>query len=260
MTSGPLAQATATDTTEQYVILNEQAVQRLGLGTPAGAVGQSVVLYDSVPVQVVGVVKDFRYQSMGNSFPSSNVLVLSYRPDWFQHVSVRVAPGTNLLATNQQLQALWKRLYPGQAYEAHFYEDYFREAHGHRDDLQMIYYIVVVSLTIAFLGLLAIASYLAESKIKEIGIRKVLGAEARQLLWLLSKKLLLLLALAVALGLPLGYLLGQAILAGYAVKVGFALDLLPLSVLIMAALGLPIVLSQAWRAARANPVDSLRSE
>ncbi len=98
------------------------------------------------------------------------------------------------------------------------------------------------------------------SRTREVGVRKVLGAEARQLLWLLSKKLLLLLALAVALGLPLGYLLGQAILAGYAVKVGFALDLLPLSVLVMAGLGLPIVLSQAWRAARANPVDSLRSE
>jgi putative ABC transport system permease protein len=127
-------------------------------------------------------------------------------------------------------------------------------------DIQALTYLVLVSLTIACLGLLAIASYLAERRVKEIGIRKVLGAEARQLLWLLSKKLLILLTLAVTLGLPLGYLLGQAILSNYAVKVGFALDLLPLGALVMAGLGLPIVVSQMWRAARTNPVNSLRSE
>jgi putative ABC transport system permease protein len=247
------------DKNEQYVILDEAAAKRLGLGSPVEAVGQSVFLNDSVPLQVVGILKNFRYISLNNKSIGANMLAFRYRPKAFTYLNVKTTEG-NMLAVNQSLKGIWKKLYPKQDYEAHFYEERFFQAHAHRDDLLFVAYLAAIALSIACLGLLAISSYIAETKVKEVGIRKVFGAEVRQIIWLLSKGLAKLLAIATIIALPIGYVIGEKIVQEYAVQVSFTFDILPLSVILVAFIGFAIILSQTYRTAQQNPATSLRSE
>ncbi len=259
MAAGTTFPLTLSDKNEQYVILDERAAQKLGLGSSLEAVGQSIFLNDTFPLQVVGIVKNFQYMTMRNKRIGANALAFRYRPQNFNYLNVKVKEG-NMLAVNQSLKGIWKKLYPKQEYEAHFYEERFYQAHAHRDDLLFISYLASIALSIACLGLLAISSYIAEVKVKEIGIRKVFGAEVNQIIWLISKGLAKLLAVATLIALPIGYVLGRKVIEDYVIQVTFIFDILPLSVLLVSISGLIIILSQTYKAALMNPVKSLRSE
>lgn len=117
-----------------------------------------------------------------------------------------------------------------------------------------------MAIFIACLGLLGVVMYAIETRIKEIGIRKVIGASVSSLTLLLSRDFFKLLLIAGAVALPIGYWIGNMFLQEYIYRINIGFGLLSLGFAITLLLGLTIISSQTIKAARANPVDSLRNE
>ncbi|MCK8496100.1 MULTISPECIES: ABC transporter permease [Spirosoma] len=250
-----LPQATA-DTSGRLVVINEEAVKALRLGSPQEAVGQSVWLNDTTDVSIAGVVKDFHFTSFSLAVEP---LVLRSIPSQYRYVNIGVAAGAEA-AVLTDVQRIWKQLSPYQPFEGQWYEDFLRERHSHHEDTNFMWLLIGLAFSIACLGLLGMVTYNTQTRVKEVGIRKVLGAEVGQLVWLLSGDFVRLLLIAGVMALPLGYLAGYAFLVHFAYRVSIGVETLGLCLVVLLVLGSLTIGLRTYRAALMNPTDSLRSE
>ena len=117
-----------------------------------------------------------------------------------------------------------------------------------------------ISFSIACLGLLGMVTYNTQTRIKEVGIRKVMGAEVAQIIWLLSSDFVRLLTIAAAIALPLGYMAGYAFLISFAYHVSIGFETLGLCSGVLLLLGGLIISTRTYKAATANPVEALGNE
>lgn len=241
---------------EQWVLVNQKALAALKLGTPTEAIGKTLWLSDSTQVQVLGVLGDFHFESL--KFPVLP-LALRYKPDEFHYLRVQVA-GQNLVATVARLEEVWKRFDSANPLEYGIFDEKLREQYLHLEEMRFFGFLAVMALTIASLGLLGMVTFTVEVRTKEVGIRKVMGADVGNLILLLSKDFAYLLILAGLISLPLGYWLGDQFLNSYANRTSIGVGSLLWGFLVMLGLGLFIICSQTFRAASANPVKALRSE
>jgi len=243
------------DSASRLVVINEEAVRRFGLRDARAAVGQTIWV-GGADMQVAGVVQDFRYTTLVCNLKP---LILRYQPAQFRYLNVAVAAGAEA-AVKAQVQTIWQRLHPHEPFAGQWYADYLQERHGHVDDIQMIVLLVGLALTIACLGLLGMVTYQTETRTREVSIRKVLGATVAQVIALLSWQFVKLLLIAAAIGLPLGYLAGQAFLAVFAYHVSIGLETLAACLGLLLALGTLTIGIRTYRTALANPADCLRAE
>lgn len=243
----------------QAVILNETAIQQLALGTPDEAVNQTVILDDSTRVQVVDVVKDYRYYS---ALARIDPVILQYAPSFFEHANVRIRAGEETAAVTA-LEEVWKKLGSLRPLDYERFETQLATTNDVRDlrqQLDQVGLAALFAVLIACLGLLGMAAYSAEVRVKEIGIRKTLGAGVPGLVLALSSDFLTLMAVAVVLGVPLAWWLNTTWLQRIGNRVSFGPEVFLVSIAALLALALLTVGSQAFRAARVNPVDTLRHE
>lgn len=240
----------------RLVLINEELVRAFRLGSPQAAVGQSLWLNDSLEVTVVGVLKNFRFTTF---YWAVKPLLLRNRPDQFHYLNVAVAKGTEetVLADTK---AAWHELRPYTPFAGQWYDDFLRERHTHADDNNFMALLIALCFSIACLGLLGIVTYDTQTRTKEVGIRKVMGAEVGQVIWLLSRRFVRLLLLAGAIALPLGYLAGYVFLFNFAYHVSIGIETLGLCFGVLLLLGGLTIVIQTYRAAIANPVNSIRTE
>ena len=246
----------ATNGAGGLALINEEAVKAFRLGTPQAAVGQSIWFNDSTEVVVVGVLKDFRFTTF--SWPIKP-LVLRNRPDQFHYLNVAVAKG-NEKTVLADTKVAWHRLRPYTPFAGQWYDDFLRERHSHAEDTDFMALLIGLCFSIACLGLLGIVTYNTQTRTKEIGIRKVMGADEGQIVWLLSQNFARLLLLAGAIAIPLGYLAGYAFLINFAYRVSIGIETLGLCFGVLLLLGGSTIVIQTYRAAIANPVNSIRTE
>ncbi|MBO0930849.1 ABC transporter permease [Fibrella aquatilis] len=243
--------------TGNQVLINEEAVRTLKLGSPGTAVGQALWLTDSTEVRVAGVLKDFRYLPFTFTI---RPLVLRPQPSGFRFVSIAVAPGQEQ-AVLAGVTRLWHRLHPYDPFDGQWQDDFLKNRQGSAaDDIQFLGLLVVLAFLISCLGLLGIVTYTTQTRTKEIGVRKVLGAEVGQLVWLLARGFAGLLLIASVIALPLGYLAGTAILSNFAYHTTVGIGTMLACVGTLLALGALSIGFQTYRAAQMDPVKSLRSE
>jgi putative ABC transport system permease protein len=248
--------ASVADTAGRFVLLNEKAVQALRLGSPREAVGKLVWLADTTEVQVAGVLKDFNYQNLSRPI---RPLVLGYNPAGFRYLNVKVAPGSRRTIM-ADVARVWRQLSPYQPFGGRWYDEELYHHHLHLDDQMLMVVPTAMALVIAFLGLLGMVTYTTALRTKEVGIRKVMGAGAGQIVFLLSRGFVVLLLVAGGIALPLGYAAGTMFLQFFAHHV--SIGLAPLGVCFGAMLlvgGLSVGI-QTYRAATANPARALRTE
>lgn len=242
---------------EQYILLNEKAVKHLGLGDPNQAIGQTLWLSDSLPVTVQGVLRDFYYRPLKDQIQP---FALRFVPQQSNIMHVRLHPGdpgTALAA----LESIWKKVDGIHPFEPDFMEEKMRNAYRDIELLSgLLGFFALLGLSLACLGLLGMVTYVTSMKVKEIGIRKVLGANIMEVMLLLSRHFLLLLAIAVVIALPLGYLLSNQILSLFAVRITVGGLILGGCTAVLLLLGLLTIGVQSLKAALANPVKSLRNE
>ena len=240
---------------ERFVILNQTAVTRLGWQQPEEAVGQVIEL-DQQPVEVIGVINDFHYERLDKAI---GPMGLRHMPDRMNQlvVNINTAQEQQTLAS---LEEVWHKHTP-RPFEYSYFKEDLRLSYGHFEALiKILGYVTLVVISIASLGLLGMVIFHVQHKTREIGIRKILGAQGRHILITTGKSFFILIIISYLIGGPLSYLVNEMWLQNYAYRIDFGL----LSLLTGFGLVLAIVVltigSQFYRAMRVNPVEILQEE
>lgn len=258
----PFSKAYKTDADHAFMI-NETAVRELGYGTPEKALGQTLrwnVWNDTdkdtlKEGKIIGVVKDFHFKSL---YDKVDPTVLQIFPGANWKVAVKVDP-QNIAGTIEQVEKVWNKFAPDYPIEYIFMDDNFEKMYKAEDKLKTLLWIFTgMAIFVACLGLLGLAAYAAERRKKEIGIRKVMGAENSDIVMLLSKEFLLLVVLAALLAFPLAWYAMQTWLEDFAYRIEMPAWVFLFAGLFAAALAFVTISYQALKAAMANPVANLR--
>jgi putative ABC transport system permease protein len=241
------------------VLLNEEAVRRMGWTDPVGKQVIEVYGDERSYWRVVGVVRDFHFTSLRNAIRPMNFF-LSTRLNRF--VSIRLGEGSvrEILGF---VESTWKGLYPDLPFESFFFDSVFDRLYRSEESQRELFGILcVLAVFIACLGLLGLAAHAAEQRTKEIGIRKVLGASTPGIVALLSGEFTRLVLVANLLAWPAAYLAMSRWLGGFAYHVGLSSQLgwFVLAGALSVLVAWLTVGFQAVKAASAHPVRSLRYE
>ncbi|MCJ8211248.1 ABC transporter permease [Mucilaginibacter sp. RS28] len=243
--------------TDREVLINETASKSFHFKNPVEAINELVWINDSTQVRIAGVLKDFHFMSMHFEMMP---LVIRNSPSQFTTLQLKINEGTDAAKLIEQLSQRWRKVNSKAALSAEWFDKILYEHHLHAEDQLFLAMFIGLALSIACLGLLGMVTYTAEVRIKEIGIRKVMGAGVGQIVYLLSSDFAKLLIIASVIAVPIGMVAGNIFLRNYAyhVNIGPWTVLITLLFLLLAG-GLTIGL-KAFRAASANPVKSLRNE
>lgn len=248
----------STDESEA-VVVNETAVEHFGWGSPKEALGKELVLIfrESRPRTVIGVVKDFHVQSL---YQQIEPMFLHISPSGGHYLLVRVRPNRSSDALSF-LKEKWETYVPYSPFEYAFLDDYFeRQYRADEQRGKMLGGLTALAICIACLGLFGLASYIAEQRTKEVGIRKVLGASVANIVLLFTKDFVKPVILANLLAWPVAYYAMSSWLHNFAYRIDLSIGFFLLSGVLTLMIALMTVGWQAVRTAGANPVDSLRSE
>jgi putative ABC transport system permease protein len=238
------------------LLLNEAAVRALGYRSAGEAVGRLLWLNDSVQAPVRGVLKDFHYENLGKMIAP---LAIRTADADYQLLNLKVNTG-NRAHFVQQVSAAWDKLAPGVPLKASWLKESLYEHNMHWGDISFLGYLAGMTIVIAAMGLLALVIYTTALRKKEIGVRKVMGADVKGLVLLLSRGFLKLIVISGCIALPIGYLASRLFLQNFALRVGFGLGSILLCFGALLAIAMLTIVSQTWRAANANPVESLKNE
>ncbi len=245
----------------QGVVLNEAAVKLLGLADPVGKELLLMIGPGGKParITILGVMKDFHFQSLHDEIRPLAFHWLG--PDGFgKTVSIRFRT-VGIPALLRSIESTWRRLAGGQAFEYEFFDERFAAIYNsEQNTARLLTAFSVLAIAIACLGLLGLATFATQQRTKEIGIRKVLGASVLNLSRLLSNEFLKLVLLANLIAWPLSYFIMTRWLRTFAYRTSLGLDLFLLSGVLALCVAMLTVSYQSIRAARANPVNSLRNE
>lgn len=245
---------------ENSIIINEAAVTKLGFSSSNEAIGEVVELKDKdQQIRIVGVVSDFRHR-LPMFDEEIGPMVLRNASGQFSYINVKTNT-SDLNGLVDKIEESWATIDPVHALEYTFFDEQMAATYQILTDvIAIVGFFAFMSITIACLGLLGIATYTVERRIKEVGIRKVMGAGEYNLALLLSKGFLKLLLIAIAIASPLVYFLNDLWLQNIANKINYGFGIIFTGSMIMLVLGILTIGSQTLRASRNNPVDTLRME
>ncbi|MCJ7682128.1 MAG: ABC transporter permease [Candidatus Aminicenantes bacterium] len=245
-----------TDAAEAF-ILNETAVRQLGW--KGNAVGRRLQITGFRQGQVVGVIRDFHSRSLHQKIEPL-ILIIAPNPDAFLQLAVRIVPG-NFERTLRKIEDSWREVYPLDPFSCSFLDaDFDRLYRSEKQRGKVFLTFAVLAILIACLGLLGLASFTAEQRTKEIGIRKILGASIRSIVGLLSMEFIQLVLLANLIAWPAAYFIMHNWLGNFAYRISMPLSHFFFAALLAAGIALLTVSYQAVRAAIADPVTSIRLE
>jgi ABC-type antimicrobial peptide transport system permease subunit len=245
---------------EVEVIVNEQVLKRFNIAqrNPQKALGEQVKV-DGQKLTIVGVLKDFHYGTVEKKIEP--VMFRYWTDESGGYLNVKLT-STDLPATMASIEDAWQRIDKIHPLNAKFYDDQIEEAYRQFSVmLKVIGFITFLAICIASLGLFGMVVFTTETRLKEISIRKVLGASESGLLYLLSKSFLTLLFVAMLVALPATYFFFEkVVLTNFAYHQPIGLGELLTSVVIVMLLACLLIGSQTIKAARRNPANVLKNE
>lgn len=244
---------------EEY-ILNESAAKLIGWNDPVGKKFGVLSSITSKNGRVVGVVEDFHFKSLRDSIMPCALLANSKMDKYRQYMSISLASG-NIPNTIDKIKKLWVSLYPERPFEYFFFdEDYNAIYKDEQKTAKIFSNAAILSIAISFLGLFGMIAITVEQKLKEIALRKVLGASASNIVLLISKDFAKLILIANLISWPIAYYFIKEWLKDFAYKIDVSLlSFLAAGMAIFFA-SILIVAYKAIKTSLANPVDSLKSE
>jgi putative ABC transport system permease protein len=242
-------------------LLNETAVRQLGLEKPVGTIlrhddlgGSSFPVKD---VEVIGVVRDFHYQTLHYKIQP---MMFGWNDPWLWMISVKIA-AERVPETLAYIEKTWKEFCPGFPFDFHFIDELVDSQYKNEERLaKTIAFFAALGIFIACLGLFGLASFLAEQRTKEIGVRKVLGASVGGILMLQSKEFSKWVVAGNMVAWPLAYYAMNKWLADFAYRTNIGIWPFLTAAVLVLSIALLAVGYQSIKAATANPVDSLRYE
>lgn len=245
--------------TNNRIILNETAVRELGFPSPEAAIGQSISAANRTETfMVVGVTKDFHFEDL--HLPITPFAFTLNMDGNYNYLVVHLKAG-NLAAGLQAVESAWKKIVPAEPMEYSFLDEEFQKNYQAEGRLSYIVgFFTFIAILISCLGLFGLATFTAEQRTKEIGIRKVLGASVAGITGLLAKDFLKLVLISIVIASPIAYYFMQKWLSSFAYSIEISWWLFAAAGLLAVGIAFLTVGFQSVKAALANPVKSLRSE
>lgn len=245
------------DTVREFVV-NETLLRKLGITDPNQAINKQIDFWDGNKVgPIVGVIRDFNSFSLRD--PMAPV-VLSTWKDVYQTINIRIKEGREK-AVLPFVEKLWNKTYPDYVYQYSFLDETIANFYQQEARLSTLYKIfAAIAIFISCLGLYGLVSFMASQRTKEVGIRKVLGASASNIVFLLSKEFSILIIVAFAIAVPVAYYIMNNWLQNYTYRIEIGIALFVFALFGSMAIAWITVGHRAIKAAIANPVKSLRTE
>ena len=243
--------------TKEFLV-NESFVKRLGLKKPEDIIGKEISMMNGlIKCPVVGVLKDFNDRSLRNNVAP---LLMATNSTMYRQATIKLAT-TNMASTMQSIKNIWQQTFPANVYEYRFLDDKIESFYKQESQLSQLYKIfAAIAIFLSCLGLYGLASFMAVQRIKEVGIRKVLGASTSNIVYLFSKEFILLIFIAFLIATPLAWYVMNQWLQNYAYRINISWWLFAAGGLAAIIIALATISFQAIKAAMANPVKSLRTE
>jgi putative ABC transport system permease protein len=244
------------DTLNELVI-NEALVRRLGFKDPNEVIGKELRMGGGSWHPVVGVAKDFKTNSLRDEIKP---LLIGTRKRYYSQTGIKLRT-SNLTSAQATVQKAWDKFFPEYAFASSFMDERIENFYQQEQQLSLLYKIFAgLAIVISCLGLYGLVSYMAVQKVKEVGVRKVLGASVGNIVYLFSKEFTVLIALAFAIAAPVAYYMMNSWLNNFQYKVKIGFGVFTIAILISVIIAWATVGYKAFRAALVNPVKSLRSE
>ena len=239
---------------KKELLVNQKLVESFGWDDPIGKKLSRIFTFENA--EIVGVVEDFHFQSLHHSVGPLAIHTM----DYYTSAYVRMSGG-RVQDALANVETAWNEVAPGLPFDYTFLDETIEQQY--RADnrwASIVQFASVIAIFLACMGLFGLAALATTKRIKEISIRKVLGATAAGITALLSKDFLKPVAVALLVAIPLSYLLMQQWLQSFATKIEMGIPTYAVAIILTVTLALLTISWQSIRAALANPVDSLRSE
>jgi putative ABC transport system permease protein len=244
----------STDSLSGFVI-NEAAAKSFGWTDPIGkAIDHS--WREKKEGRVIGVVKDFNFEPLQKQIDP--IVIWFGGPYWYIAVNIEKGKTEDALAV---LEREWKNIEPDKPFSFQFLDQSIQNVYDREQRLGNVFLVFsILSIATAMVGLYGLISFIAGQRLNEIGIRKVLGASVKSILYLLSKEYFVLVCAAFVVSAPLTWLIINQWLEGFAFKIGWSAWYFVIGLVSTTLIVLLTVVSRGFRAANVNPVSVLRSE
>jgi len=246
-----------TDSILEFLV-NETFVRQLGFGRPEDVLNKEIILGDGNKTgPVVGVVKDFNQSSLKDSLAG---VVMFSGPRAYDAAGIKMS-GENLPATIAAIRQVWAVVYPDFVFEYQFLDEKIAGFYKEEAKLSLFYKIFAsIAIFLSCLGLYGLASFMAAQRLKEVGIRKVLGATAGNIVYLFSREFVILIGIAFLIAAPIAWYFVHQWVEQYAFRIPISAWVFVAGGMAALMIALGTVSFQAYRAAAVNPVKNLRTE
>jgi putative ABC transport system permease protein len=240
-------------------VINAAAVKVLGWKTPENAIGKDLA-YGGVKGKVIGVVNDFHFESLHQNIIPLLLRMPSFANENYSRLSIEIK-GNNISSAINTLQEAWRKSEPEIPFEYTFLDEKFQKLYNSEQQQGNLFTIFsFIAIFIACLGLFGLSAFTITQRVKEIGVRKVLGASVPQIVTELSKDFLKLVLIASIIALPIAWYSMSKWLLDFAFRISIQWWVFVMAGVIAVVIAFATISFQAIKAATANPVKSLRSE
>jgi len=239
-------------------IVNQDLVKRLGINDPEEILNKEISMWDGqIAGSVVGVIKDYHSSTFKDGM---SAILMTNQKRWFRQAGIKL--GTNdISSVIASIEKLWNKTYPNYAFEYQFLDTKIANFYAQEQRLSQMYQLfAMIAIFLSCLGLYGLASFMAVQRIKEVGIRKVLGASLANIVYLFSKEFITLITIGFAIAAPVAWYFMNDWLLGYTYRIDLSLYIFMVGGLLSLVVALITVGFQAVKAALANPVNSLKTE
>jgi putative ABC transport system permease protein len=239
-------------------LVNESLLKSLGIKKPEDILNKEISMWgDRIKCPVVGVLKDFNDRSFRHGLAP---LLITTNVTMYNQAGIKLAT-TNIPATMQSIKKIFDQNFPDFVYEYKFLDEKIENFYKQENQLAMLYKIfAAIAIFLSCLGLYGLASFMAVQRIKEVGIRKVLGASTGNIVYLFSKEFVILITIAFTIAAPIAWYYMHQWLQDYVFRISISWWLFAAGGFAAIIIALVTISFQAIKAATANPVKSLRSE
>lgn len=242
-------------------LINETAMRQLGWQSPDEAVGQHISWsIDQIKLAtgpIAGVVQDFHQETLKNKI---DPVIMVAEPIWLKTFLVKVET-QQIQETLGSIQEVWDEMFPTYSMEYHFLDDLYENLYkNERSQIELLYVFCGLAIFIAFMGLLSLVAYSLKTRVKEIAIRKVLGANLPDLIRLIGKEYILVMLIGGAVAIPLSYFAVMGWLDNFAYRVDVSLTTYLFTLLVTAMLLLLMISVQTLYGSSLNPGETLKDE
>jgi len=245
--------------TTTYVLINEVMVQKMGLTSPETAIGEKLIRGDET-FTIKGVVQDFHVNSLHQSIDPTIILI---RSDLFFQANIKLAHTTGsvggLSSTMKTIQHTWEKIFPNALFQYEFLDQKLNEVyHKERLTARLAKISTLIAIVISCLGILGLAMFTSYQRLKEMAIRKVLGATGTQIFILFVRQYLIMALISIGVAIPIAWWVMDQWLQNFAFRIELGIGIFFISAIMIMLMIMLTIGYQSLQVARLNPMNSLR--